>query len=329
MGQEEQALLFELPAQAIEAAAPRPEHVSLAAALPDSVRLGGMSWSYPGWRGIVYGARTSQEAITSHGLTAYSKHPLLRIVELDRTYYEPLTAPAFASYAAQVPVDFRFFVKAHEEATVERFPTHARYGKRRGEINPRYLDAGYVEDHVIGPTRQGLQDKLGAIVFQFPPHEAPRPGVFADELHRFLQRLPRGPVYAIELRNAALLTRQYAQALVDAGAIHCHNAWTAMPDVVVQAKSIPPKARSPVLIRWLLRRGDAHEAAERRSQPFTRIVADDLAGRESIAHLVAKAAQHQVPVNVLVANIAEGCAPDSIAELARAITRMASGSPPA
>lgn len=325
MAEPDQPLLFDLPPQQIESVPPDPEHVKLAAALPAHVRLGGMSWSYPGWRGLVYGARTSQEAITSHGLTAYGKHPLLRIVELDRSYYEPLSAQIFASYAAQVPADFRFFVKAHEEATVERFPAHARYGKRRGELNPRYLDAGYVEDQIVGPTAEGLGSKLGAILFQFPPHEAPRPSAFADELHAFLQRLPKGPLYAVELRNAALLTRPYAQALIDSGAVHCHNAWTAMPDVVSQAKSIPPRARAPLLIRWLLRRGDVHEAAERRSQPFTHIVAEDSAGRDSIARLVAKAAAHGVEVDVLVANIAEGCAPLSIADLARAILKTRSG----
>src|SRR5262245_15560952 len=149
MADPRQAPLFELPPPEVEPATADGDADALARALPPSIRFGGMSWTFPGWRGIVYDARAPEEAITRYGLTAYAKHPLLRAVEIDRTYYEPLPAETFAGLARQVPDDFRFVVKAHEGCTVARFPMHARYGKERGRRSPRYLDASYTEDRVV------------------------------------------------------------------------------------------------------------------------------------------------------------------------------------
>jgi uncharacterized protein YecE (DUF72 family) len=316
---EAQAALFELPPHQLEPASANAEHVELAQALPASIALGAMTWTYPGWKGIVYGRGVSDKQLAAHGLTAYAKHPLLRCAEIDRTYYEPLPVDAFAAYAAQVPDDFRFFVKAHEDCTVLRFPTHARYGKKRGQDNPHFLDVAYAKTAVIAPLLAGLGHKLGGILFQFPPQDVGDPRAFAHRLRRFLESLPKGPVYAVELRNPELLTPDYVAALAATGAIHCHNAWTVMPSVLAQIRRIPPAARRPLLIRWLLRRDDSFEEAQARYAPFDRLVCEDLETRGMIASLVAKAHAHGVPVFVLVDNKAEGCAPESIVRLARAI----------
>lgn len=316
---EAQGALFELPPAQMEPAPSDPEHVALARALPSTIALGAMTWTYPGWKGIVYGRGISDRQLAAHGLTAYAKHPLLRIAELDRTYYEPLAVDVYQKLAAQVPDDFRFFVKAHEDCTVLRFPTHARYGKKRGLDNPRFLDAAYATSAVIEPLRAGLESKLGALLFQFAPQDVGDPRNFARRLGHFLQQLPKGPRYAVELRNPELLTPDYAAALEAAGAIHCHNAWTVMPNVMAQARLIPPHARRPLLIRWLLRRDDSFQEASARFSPFDRIVSEDGETRAMIANLVAKAHAHDVPVFVLVDNKAEGCAPESIVRLARSI----------
>jgi uncharacterized protein YecE (DUF72 family) len=311
--------LFALPPPSIPPAPPRPEHGALAARLPPGIRFGTMSWNFPGWAGLVYGAGASNKHLAGRGLTAYAQHPLLRAVELDRTYYEPLSADAYGSYAAQVPEDFRFLVKAHEECTVFRFPPHARYGKRRGELNGRFLDAEYACGEVVAPFVEGLGAQAGVLLFQCPPQPLAEPGRFAERLHDFLRRLPRGPTYAVELRNADLFTPAYGAALADAGAVHCHNIWTAMPPLLFQARQIPPSARRPLIVRWLLRPGDLYEDARQRFAPFDRVQEEDLASRAALATLIAKASQHGVPALIAVNNKAEGCAPESIVRLARAI----------
>jgi uncharacterized protein YecE (DUF72 family) len=320
MKRAEQTTLFALPPRSVAAAEPNPEHGRLAAALPQAIRLGTMTWSFPGWRGLVYAENVSDKQLALHGLTAYVQHPLLRCVEIDRTYYNPLTEHALRDFAEQVPDDFRFLVKAHQDCTVLRFPTHARYGKRAGADNGRFLDVAYAERAVIDPIVTGLGPKLGGLLFQFPPQDVGAPRAFAQRLHDFLRRLPKGPVYAVELRNAALLTPDYGAALADAGAIHCHNAWTAMPSILAQAKRTPPGARRPLLVRWLLRPNDEFEAARARFAPFDRIRSPDPEARATIASLLTRAHAHGVPAYVMVDNKAEGSAPESIVHLARAIT---------
>lgn len=318
----EQPSLFKLPPRLVEAAEEHGEHRALREQLAASLLLGTMSWSFPGWRGLVYGDNADPKLLADSGLTAYSKHPLLGTVEVDRSFYEPLPARYFEALSEQVPSDFRFLVKAHEECSLQRFPRHARYGKKQGDDNARFLDPAYATDAVVGPSVEGLGEKLGAILFQFPPQDVGAPGSFAERLAGFLQRLPRGVTYAVEIRNAELFTPAYARALEDAGAVHAHNVWGNMPSVLQQARLIPPVARRPLIVRWLMRRGDDYEGARSRFLPFTRLVEPDLPNRRDIATLIAKALAHDVPAFVVVNNKAEGSAPASIVELAREIVAL-------
>ena len=315
-----QPALFELQQPALAAVPPSAEQLALAAALPASLHMGAMTWSYPGWTGVVYANRHSERELAGRGLTAYARLPLLRAAELDRTYYETLSAASYARYAQQVPDDFRFLVKAHEDCTVARYPEHARYGKKRGQDNPRYLDPGYAAEHVVEPLA-GLGHRLGALLFQFSAQRDCQPEPFAEQLHRFLRALPRGVQYAVELRNRELLTAAYGAALTDVGAVHCHNAWTYMPSVLDQARQLPRETRRPLVLRWLLRRRDRFSEASERYAPFSRIVSEDPQTRGEVASLVGKALQHDVPALVLLDNKAEGCAPESVTLLARALAR--------
>ena len=321
----EQSSLFELPPLALAAAAPTPEHLSWAAALPGEVRLGTMSWSYPGWRGLVYGPEVPAGSLAQRGLSAYAEHPLLGAVEIDRSYYEPLGVELLRAYAGQVPAGFRFLVKAHEDCTVQRYPLHARYGSKRGQLNPRYLDSSYAAEAVVGPVHSALGARLGALLFQFSPSAQPQtPEAFAADLGSFLARLPRGIPYAVELRTPELLSAHYSDALAQGGAVHCHNAWSGMPPILTQAKQVPPLARNPLVIRWLLAPGEVYADARDRFRPFDRITREDLSVRSAIARLVVKAAARGVPALVLINNKAEGCAPESAFRLAHAIVRAGS-----
>ncbi len=301
---------------ALNAAPITDQQRQLAAALPARVRLGTMSWSFPGWIGLVYAAGTPEKQLATRGLTAYARHPLLRAVEIDRTYYGPIDAATFANYAAQTPDDFLFTCKAHEECTTARFPKHARYGARQGERNPRLFDVAYASDLVIAPFVNGLGKKAGPLVFQFPPQAVRSPQAFAEKLHAFLQALPRGPTYAVELRNPELLTQNYAEALVATGALHCHNAWGKMPSVEAQAAFLPEATRKTLLIRWLLHAGDNYEKASERYRPFNRLVDEDPGTRARIAALLARTPNDAF---VMINNKAEGCAFESVMRLAEAL----------
>jgi uncharacterized protein YecE (DUF72 family) len=290
--------------------------------LPPGVRLGTSSWTFPGWAGLVYAASYSASQLSRDGLSAYASHPLMRTVGVDRSYYGPVEAATLARYAAAVPADFRFLVKAHDACTVQRFSGHERHGARRDQENPYFLDAAYARDLVVAPFVHGLGAKGGVLLFQFAPQRARDLGGsarFAERLHEFLIALPRGPIYAVELRTRSLLTQRYAEAMRAAGACHCINVIGNMPEPLAQWR-IADSAQAPALVvRWMLGRHLRYESARERYAPFDRIVDPDPRTCQSIAALVRRAAAAGQPAYVVVNNKAEGSAPLSVARLASEI----------
>jgi uncharacterized protein YecE (DUF72 family) len=303
-----------------EAAIPE-EVAALGAALPPDVFLGGSTWSFPGWAGLVYDRPYSETKLAREGLAAYARHPLLRGVGIDRTHYTPVEAADLAAYAEQVPEGFRFLVKAHEACTLARYPDRPRYGAQRGLENPLFFDPVYAADEVVRPYVEGLGAKGGALLFQLAPQDLGGPERFAAALYAFLSALPRGPVYAVELRNRELVTSDYADALAAAGACHCHNVHPRMPDVRAQAHLAQPTSTRPPLtvVRWLLADGMTYETAGRLYAPFSRIAAPDLAARRAVADLSREAREAGRPFLCTINNNAEGSAPLSVAELAKEI----------
>lgn len=329
--------LFRLPSlpaaahQSGIAAAVVPEPLQLVAQrLPRDIRIGTSSWSFPGWAGLVYGTDASQPRLAREGLAAYARHPLLRTVGIDRSYYAPVHREALAAYAAAVPADFRFLMKAHELCTVDRFPPHERYGAQRGTRNGLFLDAAYAADSIVAPFIEGLGETGGPLLFQFPPQNVAAlagPGGFAERLHAFLCALPRGPLYAVEVRNAELFTSRYVDALVDAGACHCLSAHPTMPPIAIQARVAARACARATVVRWMLPRGLGYEQARDRYRPFNRIVDADPATRDAIAALCVAAAAVSRPAFVIINNKAEGSAPLSAFHLAERIVERAKAGP--
>ena len=294
--------------------APVPEGVrALAARLPARARLGTSSWSFPGWRGIVYDRPASESLLAREGLPAYARHPLLRTVSLDRTYYAPLEAGAFATYAGQVPEGFRFLVKAASQCTSPR--------------EPAFLDASFAAEQVVGPFVEGLRARAGPLVFQFPPlpeSHLKRPEYFAERLHRFLDALPRGPLLAVEVRDRRLLGRPYAEALAAAGARPCLSLHPRLPALREQRALVGAGLDGPLIVRWMLHPGRVYDEARAAYAPFDRLREEDPAGRESVADLAAAHLARGHEVYVTINNKAEGSAPLSVLRLAeRLVARLA------
>lgn len=292
----------------------------LGRALPAEVRLGTSSWSFAGWDGLVYQGIHSQTTLSRYGLSAYAQHPLLRAAGVDRSYYGPLDAETWRAYAQQVPEGFRFLAKAYEGVTLARYPDHPRYGANRRQQNPYFLDPELAREAVVEPFVSGLGARGGAILFQLPP-QSPAvvggPQAFAQRLKGFLARLPRGPLYAVELRTKQLLTRDYQRALADTGAVHCVSAHPSMPPPRAQARYLAPDR--PLVARWMLRRDLAYGEAREAFAPFDRLVEPDPEVREQLAELCVGALARGQSALVSINNKAEGCAPLSAIGLAEAI----------
>src|SRR5262245_24849554 len=152
------------PPPGVGAAAVSPILDAAARRLPSHLYLGTSSWAFPGWQGLVYDHTASVSILARHGLSAYAQHPLLRSVCLDRTFYAPLPAADLAAYAAVVPGDFRFMVKAHAWCTQPGRRDPSRSGPRAYVPNEYFLHPGYATEHVVEPCLTGLGNKAGAIL---------------------------------------------------------------------------------------------------------------------------------------------------------------------
>lgn len=296
----------------------------LATSLPPSLRLGTSSWSFAGWADIVYAPGCKQTRLSREGLAAYAQHPLLRGVGLDRTFYAPIAQSDFEEYAASVPATFRFLVKAWSDVTTPRL---RGAGGRLGAANPRWLDVDTTIDRVLSPAVLGLGDKLGPLLFQFSPQGkaiTKDPPAFAARLHAFFSALPKGPCYAVELRDRELFTKDYIDAIAANGVRHCHSVHPAMPSVVEQCELAPPCGEA--VLRWMLQPGLHYDEAKDRYAPFSAIVDPDPVRRSEVAEVAARALANGLPVTIVANNKAEGSAPLTLIELARAIrARIAAG----
>ncbi len=74
--------------------------------LPREIHLGGSTWSFPGWAGLVYDRSYTPSKLAREGLAAYARHPLFRAVGVDRTHYSPVEAVELARYREVVPRGF-------------------------------------------------------------------------------------------------------------------------------------------------------------------------------------------------------------------------------
>ncbi len=320
----------------VEPATVDDELLRLGRRLPPSIFLGTSSWSFPGWQRIVYGGAYSEASLAREGLAAYSRHPLLRAVSIDRSFYQPLGRAQFEQYARQVPEQFRFLVKA--PAAITDAVLRAERGEP-GERNPQFLEASFAAERFVAPALSGLGGRAGPLVFQFSP--LPR-ALTADGGHALIERigeflaaLPRTvdgiePTYAVELRNAELLTPRFVRMLSEAGARLCLGIHSQMPAAARQAAALRAMdapadegddwtLKGPLVVRWNLHAGLRYEEAKNRYAPFDRLLDADIITRGTLAHLAHVALRSQQPAFIIANNKAEGSAPLSCIELAKAI----------
>ena len=148
--------------------------------------VGTSGYSYKEWKGSFYPEKLPAKDM----LPYYSER--LKAVELNNTFYRLPKREMVESWKAQVPVNFRFSLKASQRIT------HFKRLKDAEDVTKYMLD-----------TVNALEDRLGVVLFQPPPNMKKD----VDRLELFLKILPGDLNAAFEFRHPTWFDDEVIQLL--------------------------------------------------------------------------------------------------------------------
>ena len=295
-----------------------------AAALPPEILFGTSTWSYPGWKGLVYNQNYRDEQdFKARCLAEYAAFPWFRTVCIDSAFYRPPTPEALRRWSTDLPDGFRWVSKVWERLTIFRFPAHARYGSNAGKDNPDFLNPALFTSKVLPAFDAAeVRDHCGPFVFQFPTLNPKliSQAVFLERLHEFLHALPQGHSYAVEIRNPDWLDSRYFQALNENQCAHCFNHWSYMPtlkDQMQAAADAGGLSADFLVARILTPLGLNYQQAVNRYKPYDQLKEPLPEMRRDVVRLAKRARQKKIPAYIIVNNRAEGNAPLTIDAIGR------------
>ena len=140
------------------------------------IRVGTSGWHYAHWRGPFYPASLRNSDMFGYYAERFD------IVELNNTFYRLPTENAVIDWRESSPPGFKYAVKG------SRYLTHMKKLRDPEPGLERFFQRADL-----------LQNKLGPILFQLPPHWNVDPG----RLHEFLKALPSHNRYAFEFRDTS------------------------------------------------------------------------------------------------------------------------------
>jgi len=167
------------------------------------IRVGIGGWNYKPWRGTFYPEGLKQADELRHASRQ------LTTIEINGTFYRTQSAASFAKWRDETPDGFVFAVKGHRAVVNSK-----QLGESRDGID-WFLGSGLTE----------LGDRLGPILWQFPPYRKYDRDVFG----RFLDLVPaelagRRLMHVLEVRSKSFLVADFIALLRD------HNAAVAFAD---------------------------------------------------------------------------------------------------
>lgn len=292
---------------------------SLRAAIPGGVRFGTSSWTYPGWKGLVYQRDYPATGAGADMLAEYSRFPLFGTVGIDSSFYTPLTRKVLDGYAAALPAGYPCLSKVWDRLTVHTF-ARARDKVRAGQPNPDFLNAELFLSDVWAPLRDHFAEHAGPLIFEFQAiarQDMASPLDFAERLDRFFAQLPREGRFAVEVRNPEFLTPPYFAVLREHDVAHVLSSWTRMPSIGVQLDLPGALTAAFLVVRALLRPGRSYTDAVDAFQPYDRIRDPNPELRGDLVRVVETAEKLRIPAYILVNNRAEGSAPHTIAAVVK------------
>ncbi|HZE99800.1 MAG TPA: DUF72 domain-containing protein [Planctomycetota bacterium] len=155
------------------------------------LRVGTSSWSHESWKGTLYAHGSKPGEFLSQCARRFDT------VEIDATWYRTPSESLVRKWDRDTPEGFVFSAKV---------PSVITHEKRLVGCEAELTEFLRVMD-LLGPKR-------GPLVFQFPYDF--KPDQF-DVLERFLQKLPTGFRFALEVRHQGWLTERFYDLLRNRG----------------------------------------------------------------------------------------------------------------
>lgn len=240
--------------------------------------LGTCGWAYDDWQQVFY----PPEVKGTDRLTYYARH--FPTVEIDATFYAIPARTTVQGWRKRSPEGFIFSAKFPRQITHEA----------------RLVGCGEQAEAFVDVISE-LGDRLGALLIQLPPSMGI--GSFGA-LARFLEGLPDGYSYAVEVRHRSWLTERFAEllkrwnvAVVLTDGEHLRRFWRLTSQIVY--------------VRWL-GRWDAFERYDR----LQRSVDEDL---QWWAPRIEHALDHGATVLGYVNNNFAGYSPGVVEQLREAL----------
>lgn len=149
--------------------------------------IGTCGWGYDDWDGVFY----PREVGGVHRLEYYARQ--FQTVEIDSTFYSIPARTTVQGWRQRSPDGFIFSAK------FPRSITHEARLRGAGEQAEAFVD-----------VMSELGDRMGTLLLQLPPSMTAR---HFEDLEAFLEGLPDGFSYAVEVRHRSWLTDSFAELL--------------------------------------------------------------------------------------------------------------------
>jgi len=290
------------------------------------LRIGTCSWKYDSWKGLVY--ERDRAYRPGDYLADYARH--FNSVEVDQWFWSLFPggvrlpeAKTVKEYAAAVPDDFVFSVKAPNSITLTHF-----YKKEAGAVagsagreNAHFL-SGELLDRFL-ETLAPLGRKLGPIMFQFEylnKQKMPSREVFYERFGDFISAAPKGPAYAVEIRNPNYLAPDFFDFLRLHGLGFVYLDGYYMPPIGEVFVKNKPRTAPFQVVR--LHGGDRGEIEKETGEVWNRIVAPKPAAIEAAAKITVENIRKKIVTYININNHFEGSAPLTAASFLAKLGRL-------
>lgn len=253
-----------------------------------NLRIGTSSWSAESWVGSFYPPGTRPADF----LALYAEQ--FDTVEVDSTFYRIPSKQMVKNWNARTPAGFLFAAKFPQTITHEKV-----------------LLGCEAETKEFIDTMELLGDKLGALVLQFPyfNREAfAKPGDFTGRLSGYLDALPKGHSYAVEVRNKNWLTKELVNLLGERGVAPALVDQVWMPTIDELAAKLDVLTAPFTYIRLI---GD-RKGIEKKTKTWDKLIVDRSRETQTWVRYVQQFLKRGVTVYIYVNNHWAGWAPGSI-----------------